>query len=79
MASLSNEVTSMNDYNPVVNVWFEPKGYVPFRIECLLEEVFMDNPYLKTQDFWVFRCLQKSGICHVHRGLKIQLASQLED
>jgi hypothetical protein len=77
MVSHSNEVTSMNDYNPVVNVWFVG-GHIPFRIECLLEEVFMDNPHLKSYDIWVSECLQNTGVCHVHKGLKIQLASQLE-
>lgn len=69
----------MNEYNPVVNVWFDSKGHIPFRIECLLEEVFMDNPHLKSYSFWAVECLKNSGICHVHKGLKIQLASQLED
>ena len=71
--------TNMNEYNPVVNVWYQPKGYVPFRIECLLEEVFLDNPYLDSKNSWVISCLQKSGVCKIAKGLDIQLASQLED
>jgi hypothetical protein len=34
-------------YNPIVTVTFKRKGFVPFVLETTLEEVFMDNPFLK--------------------------------
>jgi len=67
-----NEDTKVNEYNPVVNVWFEEKGRAPFRIECLLEEVFMDNPILETSMEFIVSSLQETGKARLSKSLSIE-------
>lgn len=68
-----NKGTNMNEYNPVVNVWFEEKGRAPFRIECLLEEVFMDNPNLEASMGFIVSSLQESGNARLSNSLRLSV------
>ena len=68
-----NEGTKVNEYNPVVNVWFEEKGRAPFRIECLLEEVFMDNPNLEASMEHIVSSLQETGKVSLSKSLRLSV------
>jgi len=68
-----NEDTRVNEYNPVVNVWFEEKGRAPFRIECLLEEVFMDNPHIEASMCHIVSSLQESGKVRLSKSLRLSV------
>jgi hypothetical protein len=67
-----NKGTKVNEYNPVVNVWFEEKGRAPFRIECLLEEVFMDNPMLEASMGHIVSSLQETGKVRLSNSLSLE-------
>lgn len=68
-----NKGTKVNEYNPVVNVWFEEKGRAPFRIECLLEEVFMDNPNLEASMGHIVSSLQETGGARLSKSLRLSV------
>jgi len=67
-----NKETKANEYyNPLVHVWFEEKGMTPFRIECLLEEVFLDNPDLESRYERIVSSLQESGTYNLSKNLRL--------
>ena len=63
-------------YNPIVLITFVRDGFVPFAVETTLEEVFIDNPGLKSVQDTLERKLQESSSVALDGGIIISVVNK---
>lgn len=70
-----NKGTKMKNWNPVVIITTRAgsSGVNTFRMECLLEEVFEDNPWLEADRLYLEHKLSNSEVYYISDSLWIRL------